>query len=86
MDPCLEINNLAKTLSKNKASATNQSINDLNLSIVKGKKVALLGLNGAGKSSFIRLLVGESKFDNGEINYRSTGSEHSQILHPQDLS
>ena len=80
MDLGLEINNLTKKLSKNKI------ISVANLSISKGKKVALLGLNGAGKSSFIRLLVGESKLDSGEINYRAIGFDHSQTLHPQVLS
>jgi len=63
METCLEIKKLTKKLGKNKA------ISDLNLSISRGKKVALLGLNGAGKSSFIRLLVGESQPDSGDIIY-----------------
>ncbi len=76
---CLEIKNLDKSLGKNVA------ISSLNLSILKGKKIALLGLNGAGKSSFIRLLVGESKPDSGDIIYHTDRPNHTLNLHPQDL-
>jgi len=83
MDCSLEINNLTKSLNKSNI------IRELNLSISKGKKVALLGLNGAGKSSFIRLLTGESKPDNGEIIYRSYdasfNSGSSKSLLPNEL-
>ena len=61
---CLEIDNLGKVLGDHTA------INQLNLNLSKGKKIALLGLNGAGKSSFIRLLVGESKPDSGQITFK----------------
>jgi ABC-2 type transport system ATP-binding protein len=41
-----------------------------NISIESGRRVALLGLNGAGKSSLIRLLVGETLANLGSIEYR----------------
>lgn len=72
---CLEITNLDKLLGAHAA------ISLLNLNLSRGKKIALLGLNGAGKSSFIRLLVGESKPDSGQINYKID----SPSLSPQDL-
>ena len=83
MDCCLEINKLTKSLNKTNI------IRELNLSLSKGKKVALLGLNGAGKSSFIRLLTGESKPDNGEIIYRSFDADSDEgsprDIFPNDL-
>lgn len=57
-------------------------IGELSLTLSKNKRVALLGLNGAGKSSFIRLLVGESKPDGGEILF----SNNLKTWHPQDLA
>jgi len=63
---CLEISHLNKRLGQQ------LTINQLNLRLFRGKKVALLGLNGAGKSSFIRLLVGESLPDSGTINYQTS--------------
>lgn len=76
---CLEIKNLDKSLGEH------ASICDLSLNISRGKKVALLGLNGAGKSSFIRLLVGESKTDSGKILYKTEGQNQTLELSPQDL-
>ncbi|MBV1910978.1 MAG: ABC transporter ATP-binding protein [Kangiellaceae bacterium] len=46
-----------------------QKIGELDFVIGKGAKVALLGLNGAGKSSLIRLLVGENQPTSGAIEY-----------------
>ncbi|MCF6193409.1 MAG: ABC transporter ATP-binding protein [Kangiellaceae bacterium] len=60
----LQIRQLVKRLGRNK------SIGEINLSLRRGKKVALLGVNGAGKSSFIRLLVAEDLPDKGSITYQ----------------
>lgn len=68
---CLKIRNLNRTISKQSA------IKHLNLEFQLGKKVALLGLNGAGKSSLIRLLVGESQVETGEIFYSNHSAEYS---------
>ena len=38
------------------------------LSIEKGERVALIGLNGSGKSTFLRLIAGAEKPDGGEIS------------------
>jgi len=73
---CLEISHLNKRLGQQ------LTINQLNLSLTRGKKIALLGLNGAGKSSFIRLLVGESLPDSGRINYQISG----QVLLPTQVA
>ena len=62
----LHIRQLVKRLSGEK------SIGEINLSLRRGKKIALLGVNGAGKSSFIRLLVGEDLADTGSIKYQNS--------------
>jgi len=62
---CLEISHLNKRLGQH------LKIEQLNLNLSRGKKIALLGLNGAGKSSFIRLLVGENLPDSGSIHYQT---------------
>jgi len=56
-------------------------IDQFSLSIGRQKRVALLGLNGAGKSSLIRLLVGESNPDNGSIRFY----HQNQSMHPCSL-
>ena len=43
-------------------------LNDINLTINEGEIVAILGKNGAGKSTFIKLLLGFIKSDSGNIN------------------
>lgn len=52
-------------------------IDDISFSVPTQKKVAIVGLNGAGKSSLIRLLIGEFFPDSGNI--------HFQQLTPSDL-
>lgn len=42
-------------------------IKNFNLEIVKGEKVGLIGKNGVGKSTLLKIIVGELKSDSGEI-------------------
>ena len=42
-------------------------IKNFSLEIVKGEKVGLIGRNGVGKSTLLKLIVGEIKADSGEI-------------------
>jgi len=64
INSCLHIQRVSKRLSADK------SLGEINLALTSGTKVALLGVNGAGKSSFIRLLVGEDVADTGSILYQ----------------
>ena len=42
-------------------------INDFNAELFKGEKVGLIGRNGVGKSTLLKIIVGELKADGGEI-------------------
>ncbi len=42
-------------------------LKDFNLRIMRGDRIGILGKNGSGKSTFIKLLIGESKADQGRI-------------------
>ncbi|MDO4542064.1 MAG: ATP-binding cassette domain-containing protein [Bacillota bacterium] len=44
-----------------------KALNGINLEITKGKKVALLGANGSGKSTFFLCLNGINKPSNGQL-------------------
>ena len=66
---------LANRLLKNKSSrhaSKTKILKDLNVTIRKGEKVALIGHNGAGKSSFLRLISGIYMPTEGKI-LRSVG-------------
>jgi ATP-binding cassette subfamily C protein len=47
----------------------NTVLNQLSLSIPAGKKVALVGASGGGKSTLIQLLIGVYRADSGHIKY-----------------
>ena len=57
----VEIKNLIKTFDSSTA------INDLSLNIEKGKITGLIGADGAGKTTLIRLVIGLMLPDSGEI-------------------
>ncbi|HIF87454.1 MAG TPA: energy-dependent translational throttle protein EttA [Gammaproteobacteria bacterium] len=47
-------------------------INDLSFSIPKGSIVGIIGGNGAGKTTFLRMLIGREQADSGSINIGDT--------------
>ena len=47
-------------------------INDLNFSIPRGAIVGIIGGNGAGKTTFLRMLVGQEQPDSGDISLGET--------------
>ena len=57
----LRLENVAKSFSQNHV------LIDVNLSIDKGEVRALVGENGAGKSTMIRIIAGASRADSGRI-------------------
>ena len=57
------------------------AVDHASLELNKGEVVALLGHNGAGKSTFIKLLSGAYKRDTGTIRIRG---EEATINNPRD--
>ena len=47
-------------------------LNQINLQLDSGERIGLIGRNGGGKSSLLRILANESKPDDGKI-WRATG-------------
>lgn len=45
---------------------------DVNLEVVGGERIALLGDNGTGKSTFLKILLGEEQPDTGKIRFGPT--------------
>lgn len=58
----VQIKNLTKTFDKTKA------IDDLSLNIEKGKITGVIGADGAGKTTLIRLIIGLLSPDSGEVS------------------
>jgi ATP-binding cassette subfamily F protein 3 len=62
---------------------------DVHLLLGRGDKVAVVGVNGAGKSTFVKILAGQIPYDSGSIrlgsNVRITyfGQHQAQELSPQ---
>lgn len=62
-DAFIEIKDLVKSYSNNEV------LKGLNLKIKRGERYAIIGTNGAGKSTFIEILSGIKKANSGTINY-----------------
>ena len=52
------------------AFGDHELLDNANLTIDSGQRIGLLGRNGEGKSTLLRLINGEIKPDNGEIRYQ----------------
>jgi ATP-binding cassette ChvD family protein len=65
-DKVLEVNNLCKGF------GDRMLINDLTFSVPKGAIVGIIGGNGAGKTTFLRMLTGVEKPDSGTIELGET--------------
>jgi ATP-binding cassette subfamily F protein uup len=56
----------------NEDNHTKTILEKFNLRIMRGDRIGLLGKNGSGKTSFIRLLLGEIKPDMGKVTLAKT--------------
>lgn len=56
---------------------------DFNLDIHRGDKIAIIGSNGVGKTTLLRILIGELQADKGNIHWgdRATWSYYPQDYH-----
>ncbi len=63
--PCGKTPLTAEGLSKSYGSL--EVFTDVDLAIDKGSRVVILGLNGAGKTTMLRILAGVDKADTGEV-------------------
>lgn len=61
-------------------------LHDINLSIRAGEKIAIVGDNGSGKSTFISLLTGMLAPDRGEVKIGGLNMEEHKSLLRQNLS
>ncbi len=71
-----------------KAYGSNVVFNKLNFRIDRGEKIAVVGANGAGKSTFSRILSDSEKVDRGirktghKVSISHFAQDHAEKLHP----
>ncbi len=58
---------LLKAQSVTKAFGPHKVLKDVSLQINEGDSIGLIGVNGAGKSTFLKILLGQMKADTGEL-------------------
>lgn len=65
--PILEASGLGKTFASGRGQAPLAAVEDLSLTVHRGRTVALVGESGAGKSTALRLLTGLEHPDRGQV-------------------
>lgn len=55
----------------NKTYGFDKILNNIDLTIQKGEKVALIGANGCGKSTILKIIAGQESIDSGTISIRN---------------
>ncbi len=82
--------NVLNVVNLEKSFDDKQICNDFNLSVARGDKIALVGPNGIGKTTLLRLLMEEIKPDSGEIEWGYEAQigympqEHSEAIEKSD--
>jgi ATPase subunit of ABC transporter with duplicated ATPase domains len=59
----LEVERLAKSYGENRV------FEDVDFAVERGERLLVLGLNGAGKTSLLRILAGQTEPDKGEVRF-----------------
>ena len=73
---------LLECINVNKSYGSKQILKDINLSVDGGKIIGLLGKNGTGKSTLIKLINDLLTLDSGKIlvNGKEIGIESKKII------
>ncbi len=67
--PLLDANGVSKSF------GTVKALTDARLQVRAGEIVALVGANGAGKSTFVKILTGALRPDNGQVTIRGSSTD-----------
>lgn len=72
LQPALSSKLIAEFKNISKGYGDNKIIRDFSYRVMRGDKIGIVGKNGGGKSTFLKLLVGEIKQDTGHIRLGKT--------------
>jgi ATP-binding cassette subfamily F protein uup len=62
-----EFFNVSKLFDNKETGRTIPILHDFNMRIIRGDRIGILGKNGSGKSTFLKLLIGELEPDQGKV-------------------
>jgi ABC-2 type transport system ATP-binding protein len=79
MGDLLQARHLCKSFGRKKV------LNDFNLSLEEGKVYGLLGKNGEGKTTLIRMIMGIIPGDKGQIRYKGNEIKFNQSLYKKEV-
>ncbi|HIP45746.1 MAG TPA: ATP-binding cassette domain-containing protein [Sulfurospirillum arcachonense] len=65
-------NEVLELVKLNKSYDDNVVLKDFTLKVEKGDKIALIGPNGVGKTTILRIMMDESKANSGEVKWGAT--------------
>ncbi|MBT5323870.1 MAG: ATP-binding cassette domain-containing protein, partial [Campylobacteraceae bacterium] len=60
---------MVQTINLKKAFGARVLFQDINLKLDAGKRYGLIGANGAGKTTFLKMLIGEEDISEGEVQF-----------------
>lgn len=81
----LTVNTAIEVSQLSKSFAGNHVLKNINLTVPEGAVYGFLGNNGAGKSTFIRLLFGLLKADSGEIKIKSKPIIRHDVMYKKNI-
>jgi len=70
--PLIEARNLSKVYQTGAGGFT--ALNEINLQVLPGEFLGVVGKSGAGKTTLLNMLSGVSEITSGEVLFRATGN------------
>lgn len=75
-EPIISFNNVSKTYKRDLFKSSSKALDHLTFSVKTGESFGIVGLNGAGKSTALKILLGFISQDEGQVQIND--------LHPQN--
>jgi len=79
------MNDILKIVDLTKRFGRKKVLENFNLTLEKGKVYGLLGINGEGKTTLIRMIMGVIPSDKGEIFYKDKKITLKDTLHKREI-
>ena len=80
LDYMIKVKNIRKTFKEDFWSKPQVVLDNINFTIKTGELIGFLGVNGAGKTTFLKILMNFISSDSGEIEFSKELGRQSEIL------